>query len=293
MTIYGQRIWNSSLGQYAFNPAGGGMSDIASISSSYYNTYGSANNSPYGFLLMGTSPFASDNIAAGFCLTTESGGVLNNTMAEGTFIYRVPILKNSKLSFGISAVYNQMSILRDRLNPQDPNDPILNAATSGFWGDANFGVSLYETNKYHIGLAVYNLLDGSTSWRVENENFTDRAARLYSFSGMYTFDVLKGEGKLEFNGIALSYLSEGSTSVNYDIDSRLIIKKLFWVGAGYEPKTVKFLFGVYFQNFSVGYEGGIGLGDITKYTYVVPQNELFLKIDFNNSKASRSQPSKI
>ncbi len=287
---FSQRIWSSSLDQYAFNPAGGGMNDVASISSAYYNTYGSANNSPFGFMLMGTAPFPNDNIAAGFRITTESGGVLNNTMAEGTVIYKLPVFKNTKLSFGISAVFNQLSLLRDRLNPQSPDDPILNGAKSGFWGDANFGVSLYETNKYYAGLAVYNLLSGRTNWRVDD--FTNRSARLYTMSGMYTFNVFKGDGRLEMTGVAATYLSKGSSTINFSINSRIITKKSFWVGAGYSPNTVKFLFGVYFQNFSVGYTGGVGIGDISSYSYTIPKHELFLKIDFNNSKASRTQSGK-
>ena len=288
-TTYSQKIWNSTLDQYAFNPAGAGMNDIASISTSYYNTFGSANNSPFGFLVMGTAPFTNDKIAAGFKVTTESGGVLNNTSAEGSFIYRLPDFKNSKIAFGVSAVYNQLGLLRDRLNPQHLADPVINNATTGSWGDANFGADLYEPNKYYVGLGVNNLLSGRTNWRIDN--FTNRSARLYSLSGMYTFNVMKGDGRLEMTGVAMSYFSKGSSSIQYNANARFIIKKSYWVGAGYANSAVKFLFGIYFQNFAIGYAGGIGLGDITKYTYAVPKNELFFKIDFNNSKASRTKSS--
>lgn len=284
--VYSQRIWSSPLGQYAFNPAGGGMNDIGEISSCYYNTYGSANNNPLGFLLMGTAPFPGDNYAAGFRFTSESGGVLNSTMAEATFIYHRPIFQNSKLSFGLSAVFNQLGLLRDRINAQHPNDPILNGAKTGFWGDANFGVSLYETNKYYAGIGVYNLLGGRTNLLVTD--FNNRSARLYTLSGMYTFNVLKGDGRLEMTGLAMSYFSKGSSDINYDISARIIMKKSFWIGSGYAPNTAKFLFGVYFQNFAIGYSGGIGLGDISKHTFSLPKHEIFLKIEFNNSKASRS-----
>jgi len=284
--VYSQRIWSNPLGQYAYNPAGGGMNDIGEISSSYYNTYGSANNNPYGFLLMGTSPFPGDKTAMGFRFTSESGGVLNSTMAEATFVYRLSIFESTKLSFGLSAVYNQLKILSDRVNPQHPDDPILNNAKTGFWGDSNFGVSIYQSNKYYMGLGVYNLLGGTTNLLVAD--FNNRAARLYSLSGMYAVNVFNGDGKLEMTGLAMSYLSNGSTDVNYDLSARVVMKKSFWVGSGYAPNTVKLLFGVYFQNFAIGYSGGIGLGDISKNTYSFPKHELFLKIEFNNSKASRS-----
>lgn len=283
---FGQRIWGNPLGQYTYNPAGGAMSDMSEITSSYYNSYGSANNNPVGYLLMGTATFPNDRTAAGFKINNETAGVLSNTKAEATFIYRVPVAKSSKLSFGLSGVINQMGIIRDRVNAQHPQDPILEGAKSGFWGDANFGISLYETNRYYAGFAVNNLLGGKTNLLVTD--FTNRSARLYSLTGMYTFTIFKGDGKLELTGVGLSYLT-GKTSVNYDISSRVIVKKSFWIGAGYRPNAVKILCGLYFQNFAVGYTGGIGLGNITNYTYAVPVHEFFVKLDINNSKSSKNK----
>src|ERR1035437_7703845 len=108
---YGQKIWGSPLGQYAYNAGGGAMYNLSEISSSYYNSFTSANNNPVGYLLMGQATFPNDRIAAGFKLISESGGVLNTTSAEATFIYRVPVAKSSKLSFGLSGVLNQMGIM--------------------------------------------------------------------------------------------------------------------------------------------------------------------------------------
>lgn len=283
---YSQRIWGNPIGQYAYNPAGGAMSDVSELTTCYYNTYTSAYNNPMGILLQGSASFPNDKIAAGFRLTSESGGVLKSTKGEATFIYRLPVWKNSKLAFGISAVCNQLGIIRDRVNAQHPDDPILQGAQAGFWADANFGVSMYESNKYYFGLGIYNLLGGKTSWLVSD--FTNRGARLYSLSGMYTFNVFQGDGRLEMSGVGMSYLSKGSTALNFDISSRIIMKKSFWVGCGYAPNTVKVLCGTYFQNFAVGYSGGIGMGEITKYTYSFPRHELFLKIELNNSKTSRA-----
>lgn len=283
---YGQKIWSNPMGQYTYNAAGAAMNDLSDITTSYYNTYGSANNNPVGFLVMGSASFPNDKIAAGFKLSTESGGVLKNTSAEATFVYRFPVTKSAKLAFGLSGVFNQLGIVRDRVNAQHPDDPILQGAQSGFWGDANFGVSFYETNKYYAGIGVNNLMGGQTSWLVTD--FTNRTGRLYSLSGMYTFNVMKGDGRLELSGVALSHL-KGDPSINYDLTARMIMKKSFWVGTGYTPNAIKVLCGLYFQNFSVGYSGGIGMGDITKYTYAFPRHELFLRLEINNSKSSRSK----
>jgi type IX secretion system PorP/SprF family membrane protein len=289
--VHSQRIWGSPAGQYAFNPAGAAMNDLGEISSCYHNNYGSAYNNPVGFLLMGSAPLPVDNSGIGFRLTSESGGILKSTMAEGTYIYRIPAGKNSKLSFGLSGVLNQLGIIRERINAQYPNDPVLQGAQSGFWFDANFGVSLYSINKYNIGIAAYNLLGGSTDWLISG--FSNRTSRLLTLNGMYSFNVLSGDGKLEISGVGMSYLTDGTKNIIYDISSRVVLKKSFWAGCGYVPGAVKLLLGVYYQNFAIGYSGGIDLGEITKYTYSLPRHELFLKIEFNNSKTSRPQSARL
>ena len=283
---FGQRIWGNPLGQYTYNPAGGAMNDLTEITSSYYNSFAAANYNPMGFLLMGTATFPNDKIAAGFKIGNETGGVLSNTKAEATFIYKTPIAKSAKLSFGLSGAINQMALLRDRINAQNPDDPLLQSAKAGFWGDANFGVSVYQTNRYYAGLGVNNLLGGQTNLLVSN--YTIRSSRLLSLTGMYTFTVLKGDGKLECTGTVLSYLT-GHTAMTYDFSSRIIMKKSFWVGTGLRTNALKLLLGMYFQNLAVGYSGGIGLGDITKYTYTMPLHELFVKLEINNSKSSHSK----
>ena len=78
----------------------------------------------------------------------------------------------------------------------------------------------------------------------------------------------------------------------YDINSRLIFKKSFWVGAGYTNNMAKALFGLYIQNINIGYAGGIGLGDIAATTYSFPKHELFLRMELNTSKTSRTNVSR-
>lgn len=288
---YSQRIWSNPIGQYAYNPAGAAMNDIGEVVASYYNTYASANNSPQGFLLMGSTSFPSDKIGAGFRLTNETGGVLKNTMAEATFVYRTPVWRDSKLSFGLSGVYNQLGIDQGKVNAKDPEDPILTeAGKAGYYFDANFGVSLNEANKYYIGAACYNLLGQQTSWLLPG--FTNRASRLVSLSGMYCLSLLNGDGKLETTGVGMFYEPQDKFSLTYDFSTRLIFKKSCWIGAGYTNNMAKILCGLYIQDLSIGYAGGIGVGDITSYTYAFPKHELFLRMELNTSKSSKTNASR-
>ena len=207
---YSQRIWGNPVGQYAYNPAGAAMEDLGEIMACYYNTYASANNSPRGYMIMGSSAFPTNNMGAGFKLTSEPGGVLTNMGAEATFVYKVDVSMNSKLSFGLSGTYNQLGIDNQRVNPQHPIDPILiQGAETGYWFDANFGISLHEANQYYLGVACYNMLGNQTSWLLEDSyDFTNRSARLISISGMYSLNLFKGDGKLETYGATMFYMPQ-------------------------------------------------------------------------------------
>lgn len=288
---FAQRIWGNPVGQYAYNPAGAAMNDLGEIIGSYYTTYQSANNNPRGFLLMGSSSFPNDRVGAGFRFSSEPGGVLKNTMAEATFVYKVPVSTNSKLSFGLSGVYNQMGIDQEVVNPQHSSDPILTeAAQSGYWFDANFGISLNEANQYYLGLAIYNMLGQQTGWLLDG--FTNRSSRLLSASGMYSLNLFQGDGKLETSGVCMFYVPQDKYSFTYDINTRLILKKTFWIGTGYANNMVKALCGLYIQNISIGYAGGIGIGDVANYAYTFPKHEVFLRMELNTSKSSRSNASR-
>lgn len=283
---FSQRIWGNPVGQYAYNPAGAAMNDLGELVACFYSTYESAINSPSGLMLMGSATFPTDNIGAGFRLTSETGGVIKNLMGEATFMYRVNLSRDIKLAFGLSAVFNQIGLDYELLAPQHANDPIITrGAESGSYVDANFGFSIYEANQFYFGIAGYNLIGQQTSWLLPN--FTNRASRLISASGMYSLNLFQGDGKLETTLVGMTFMPQDEFSLSYDASMRLIMKKTFWIGTGYSNSLVKLLAGIYIQNLTVGYTGAIGIGDISDYTYAFPKHELFLRMELDTSKSSR------
>ncbi|MBE6311567.1 MAG: type IX secretion system membrane protein PorP/SprF [Bacteroidales bacterium] len=286
-----QKIWGNPMGQYVYNPAGASTNDIGEISVNYYRNYMSATNSPKVISLMGASPFANNTMGAGFRFCADNAGVLKNLTAEATFVYKVQIARSSRLSFGLSATYNQMALDKGLMNPQHPDDPILTAASdAGSWFDMNFGVSIYQTNKYYVGLAMYNLLSQRTNWLMEENLFVNRSARLASLCGMYTFDIHQGDFKIELSGVAQTYIPQEKYSfsaVSYDLSARFILKKMFWLGSGYSNDMAKLLAGFYIQRFTIGYAGGFSTGDLKNLTNTMPRHEIFLRVEFETSKASR------
>jgi type IX secretion system PorP/SprF family membrane protein len=201
-------------------------------------------------------------------------------------MYRVNLSRDTKLAFGLSAVFNQVGLDYEKLSPQHVDDPIINqGAETGSYVDANFGISIYEPNLFYFGIAGYNLIGQQTSWLLPN--FTNRASRLLTASGMYSFNLFQGDGKLETTVVGMTFMPQDKFTLSYDASTRLIIKKTFWVGGGYSNELIKVLAGVYIQNLTVGYTGAIGVGDISDYTYAFPKHELFIRMELDTSKSSR------
>lgn len=287
-TAFAQRIWGNPVGQYAYNPSGANVNDMGEILVSYYKNYVSAINAPQGALLMGSTSLPFDNMGAGMRFTYETGGVLNNIMAEGTYVYKINIGSSNKLAFGLSGTYNQTSIDNEKVNAQHPMDPmLLIGAEADYWFDVNVGISIYQPNHYYLGIAGYNLIGNKTSWKIEN--FDPRQARQFTASGMYTLNLLNGDFKLEASANGLIYSPQDSTTVVYDANLRAIIRKTFWLGGGLATNMVKAFGGIYIQNLSIGYACGFGRGEITDYAYRLPRHELLCRLELNTSKKSKNK----
>lgn len=285
------RMWGNPIGPYAYNPAGANVNDMGEILATYYMTYVDAKNAPQGALLLGSTSLPFDNMGAGFRFDYETGGVLKNIMAEATYVYKINIGRQNKLAFGLSGTYNQIAVQSSKINAKDENDPFLvNGTQSDFWFDFNLGVSFYQPNHYYIGVAAYNIAGGQSfaDWKVSG--FEGRTSRLFTASGMYMLGLMNGDLKFEFTANGMFYIPQDSFTPVYDVNVRGIYKKIFWLGTGYTENMVKVLAGVYVQNFSVGYAGGIGVGgDITSYTYSFPRHEVFLRLELNTSKGSKNK----
>ena len=285
------RMWGNPIGPYAYNPAGANVNDMGEIIASYYMTYVDAKQAPQGALLLGSTSLPFDNMGAGFRFDYETGGVMKSIMAEATYVYKLNIGRQNKLAFGLSGTYNQTFLDRSKVVAKDGNDPFLVSGTeSDFWFDFNFGVSFYKPNHYYVGLAAYNIAGGQSTadWKIAG--FEERTSRLFTASGMYMLDFVNGDLKLELTANGMFYLPQDKFTLVYDANARAIYKKICWLGTGYTENMVKVLAGVYVQNFSIGYAGGIGVAnDITTYSYSFPRHEVFLRLELNTSKSSKNK----
>jgi len=268
---------------YLANPSLGGFEEIVKIGSLYQTAMTAYDYNPKSIILWGTSPFNNQRVAGGFKIASQEGGVLRNISAEATFIYRVPVLDGSMLSFALSGSMNQLELLKNRAEVLDPNDPILQGSQSGNWFNSNFGFALSKVNTYYFGLAAYNLLPKKTDWMVSN--FENKSDITYVSSGMYRFNM---------NNVELEIVGNLSTNQIKDLDwfrynlvTKAIFLKSFWIGAGYSNgKTIRGLVGLNFQNLSFGYTGHYSFNDLENYA--MPEHEIIISLKIPYSKQSKN-----
>jgi type IX secretion system PorP/SprF family membrane protein len=231
---------------YLFNPAFAGMSDYAEVSVFYRQQWLSFNNAPSatGFTLLYPSH---DRVSFGMNFITQEAVALRTTSTQGTFAYRIPITYNQFLFFGLSGVvgYNDL-----KLDSDFSNDPaVLNAASTKFYGDANFGL-VYQLGNIQVGFALPKLF-GQPYYSpsdLVNVRYSQFRNQLYSLS--YKFYA----GNFSFEPYALYRVNrdlqnwwEGAMLVNF--------REKIWAGTSYHStQGLGFFMGMDFnEKFRFGY----------------------------------------
>ncbi len=232
---------------YLFNPAFAGTHDIAEVSVFYRQQWLGFNNAPSatGFTLQYPTQ---DRVSFGMNFMSQETVALRTTSTQATFAYRIPITSNQFLFFGLSGVigYNNLN-----LNDADySNDPaILNASSTNFYGDANFGL-IYQLGNLRAGFALPKLF-GQPFYSpsdLVNVSYSQFRNQLYSMS--YKFFA----GNFSFEPYALY-------RVNRDLQNwwegamLVYFKKKIWTGASYNnTQGLGFFLGMDFnEKFRFGY----------------------------------------
>lgn len=232
---------------YLFNPAFAGTHDYAEVSVFYRQQWLGFNNAPSATGFTFQYP-TQDRVSLGMNFITQETVALRTTSSQATFAYRIPITSNQFLFFGLSGVvgYNNLN-----LNDADySNDSaILNASSTKFYGDANFGL-LYQLGNLRAGIALPKLFGQpfySPSDMV-NVRYSQLRNQLYSIS--YKFFA----GNFSFEPYALYRVNR---DLQYWWEGAMLVyfKEKIWTGASYNnTQGLGFFLGMDFnEKFQFGY----------------------------------------
>jgi type IX secretion system PorP/SprF family membrane protein len=232
---------------YLFNPAFAGTSDYVEATVFYRQQWLGFNNAPSatGFTLQYPTH---DRVSVGMNFIAQETVALRTTSIQATFAYRIPISYNQFLFFGLSGVAGYNNLNLD--NADYSNDPaILNAASTRFYGDANFGL-LYQLGNLRVSFALPKLF-GQPFYSpsdLVNVRYSQIRNQLYSMS--YKFNA----GNFSFEPYALY-------RVNRDLQNwwegamLVYFKEKIWTGVSYNnTQGLGFFLGMDFnEKFRFGY----------------------------------------
>ena len=239
--------------QFYFNPAFAGMNDYAEVTWLYRQQWVTFNNAPSvaGF----TFQVPSQNRASfGMNFLTQEAVALRTTSTQATFAYRIPIAANQFLFFGLSGVvgYNDLN-----LNDADySNDPtILNAASTKFYGDANFGL-VYQLRGLRVGFALPKLFGQPYYSPMDLVNVRYSQLRNQVYSASYKFH--KGNFSIEPYGL---FRMNRDLQNWWEAATIVYFKDKIWTGASYHStQGLGFFLGMDFkEKIRVGYSYEIPL----------------------------------
>ena len=255
-----QQIYSNRVDQYLYNPSLGANTDALKLQAVYRSELGAFVGHPENYLLCGSTPLKDQRVGMGFKVAGSKIGFFAATDAEATFIYRFPISTKenpSKVSFGLSGTWTNYKIDREQIKMINPIDPVYMGDiqnASGF--NANVGVSLYQQDVYHIGIAGYQLVPAKFQFN-DVYAFSNQRPMFFVLTGGYVFNFENenlNKFDLALDAVAIAtqkglYQYKGMATVRYD--------KQVWLGGGFTSyKTFAWSMGLNFQNMSFAYSYG-------------------------------------
>lgn len=175
------------------------------------------------------SPLKFSRSAAGGVLVHDQVGVTNQYMVYGTYAYRIPLSKNTKLAIGGQAGVTYYQSNFSELNIVTANnqaDPTFARNESRFLPNLGIGAYLYSKRSY-VGLSLPTLINNR--WNNQDPNTQARQKRHYFLSAGHVFDL---SPFLKLKPNVLLKWEEGGP-FQYDLNANLLIHDIVWVGASY------------------------------------------------------------
>lgn len=283
-----------------YNPAYAGSKECMYAVATYRSQWVGIEGAPQTLNLNFHSPLLNQSqYAFGGSARGDKAGNTMRGNVDGYFAYRLKLMKDTKLSLGVSVgfMYYQLNIKNSKVD--DKTDILLNNTPNKLLPNFGFGAYLYNP-KYYIGLSVPHILSPSlreiTSGVVDT--FLSKQVQHFYASG----GLILGKGDVMFRpSFMMRYIPEIPFSV--DANLSLLLKERIWVGATYrfggdiyDLNTQAFKFGsgnaivgilkfLVTPQFEVGYSYDYPLSSLNSVTSAT--HEVILGYNFCKNKKLR------
>ncbi|HTX89565.1 MAG TPA: type IX secretion system membrane protein PorP/SprF [Bacteroidales bacterium] len=278
--------------QYMFNklpinPAYAGSSEALSLDLIDRFQWVGIKDGPNTLSFTASTNLPNPHLGLGLYAYRDAVGPTVETGMMGSFAYRI-LFPAGKLSFGVQFGFDYMNVDWNALNPNDPEDPIINnQVKQRAVPDAGAGIYFYS-DKYYVGISSTHLIESSflvsTTPETDNTSFTRLLRHFYLMGG----GIISLSDNLKLRPSALVRYS-ANVPVQADIDMSFLIYNVLWLGVGYRTENcLKVMAEVNIaKNLHVGYSYDIWFNPLQAYNK--GSHEIRLGYDFDIFKTGRMQ----
>lgn len=226
---YTQYMYNT----LSVNPAYAGSRGQLSFAGLYRSQWVGLDGAPETFTLNLHSPIRNSRLGYGISIVNDNigDGVVQETYLDAVISYTIDVSMDAKLSFGLKAGGNMLSLDFNGLRNFDQEVVNQNNIDNKF--TPNFGLGIYyHTDKFYAGVSAPNVLE---SEYFDNDNSGDginflsaERMNLYLITG-YVFDL---GADLQFKP-ALLAKAVGGAPLQVDLSASFLFANKFSFGAAY------------------------------------------------------------
>ena len=269
---YTQYMYNT----VAVNPAYAGSRGVTSLFFLHRTQWVGLDGAPVTNVFTINKPISNTNLGYGISIVNDRIGVSDNNTVSADVSYSIPLTSTSKLSFGIKASANWLSVDYNRLTIRDPNDIVSgeqNNIDNQF--SPNIGTGIYwHSDQQYIGISVPNFLE--TKRYDANISSTSKDKMHFYLIAGKVFDL---NADLKFKPALMTKLVQGAP-FQADLSANFLFKDKFTFGAAYRfDAAVSGLIGFQISDsWQIGYAYDAETTKLSNYNS--GSHEIFLRFEF-------------
>ena len=265
------------------NPAYAGSGGVFNLTDIHREQWVGFDGRPVSTTLSAHTPLTRESIGVGLTMVSDKTGPIKQTMFYGDYSYTIKVNRSGgKLSFGIKAGMNVISVATSGLQTTDSSDPnLIQNARNNI--NPNFGFGMYyHSPRFFIGGSSPKMIersyDGISASNIERRHFFGIAGGVIP---------LNRDWKLRPTTL-VKFTSNSPVSIDASVAG--IYKEKLWLGAMYRLNAA---FGVFTQfqitpQFKLVIATDFGTQAIRNYNYGT--YEVLVSYDFKFKKEGLRSP---
>lgn len=219
------------------NPGYTGSKEAVSINGWYRHQWSGFDGAPRTGTISMHAPLKKNQYALGVLYRNDQVGLNSKNSLYGSFAYRIPVGRKTKISMGLQAGFDHWDAdLTRALLPDESTNGIdnqFNQDVNTFLPNVGAGVYAYRKNKYYVGVSVPHVIPFNISETLSVSK-SDKIARLYTHA-MITAGYVVGKPSATVKFLpSFLYKYSKRAPVNFDLTASFVFIDRILLGASME-----------------------------------------------------------